>query len=283
MPVLHPYREKHKDLSVGDLELEAKPDEGFEIMELGIHDSAQDCRGQLIIGEENILNFNADSEYDEVAPVPLKGTNLHTLLKTIREKYPDVPSFKVGVGEKLILSATSPNGVAYVFYRHLTGAEIPPKTDPGGSESMNRLQLFPSEVTDTIPATGSKVLIVDTDKSEKGFKGFVYPDKVPDGVTYRLLGFCINKGRGSHADTSITSVRIWKQNKSILCPDEEWSDAALYPFNVFSINKPFFLLPEPIDFVTGEDMKVELDCANANAADQDIYARFTPIVHQIPT
>lgn len=282
MPELHNWRDKEQDLSVADLELKAEIDEGFEILEIGIEDINAVGLAELIIGEENILTVPNDNPNDDLIPVPLKSVNQHTLFRTVRERFPDIPLFKVSSGEKLVLTNTQGSGKGYVLYRHFTGAEIPAKTDDGGSESLNRLQAFNSENDESIPASTTKNVTVDTNLNGRGFARWTYPDKVPAGVRFDLIGIAVTKKRGTSTQITINSIRVWKAQKSILSPDEAFTDVALFPYNNSDGEKPMFLFEKKIPFVTGEDIKIEANVSNADTTAHNAGIRTSLLVHQVP-
>jgi hypothetical protein len=284
MTKLHSWRVKEQDLSVTpELMLEARVGEGFEILELGIDGVTVDSMLECVVGEENILTGVNNSSIDDCFPVPLLSTNQNPLYTTIRKFYTAVPTIKVASGEKLILTNTANVGKAFIFYVHYTLGQEPAKTVAGGSESLDRLQLFNAKNVKTIDAGATEIVTIDTNLNGKGFAKWVYPDKVPAGVDYNLLGISISKGAGADPQITVNSIRLWKAGKSILSPEELFSNARLYPYNNGAGTKRMFLFPEMIKFVTGEDCKIEVQVTNTDeTASHTSDVRATLYVHQTP-
>jgi len=282
MPEKYVYRVVKQDLSSADLELAAKTGEGYEILEIGVTGGASGSITQCIIGEELMLYFPSGNNEENVAPVPGVDTNTYTLFKTIRQKYPDVPTLKVSEGQTLTVSNGKVAGNAYVIYRHLTGGDVPPKDAPGASDNPTRLLIFHNKAEASIDAGATVTLEVDTSLSPSGFPDFASGDKVPSGYVYELLGFCTRLGAGSGADITYNGIRLWKGEEALLSPNQNFVNPDLFPYNTNNVNKPMFLLPKKIVFEPGESYKAEVQVTNSGSAAETAVVYLTLFVLRKP-
>jgi len=276
------WRVLEQNLATADLELQAQTGEGFEILDIGIKGGADDLVAKVIIGEENILCIPADAGNENMAPVFLVDDNIFPLIPYLREKFPDVPTPKVCPGEKIVISSGGAAGKAYLRYVHLLGGQVPADTDPGASRGITRLQLFHQAATWTIPAGATQERTVDINKNPSGFAAWVYPGEVPDGVDYQLLGSCTSKGAGSGPNISYDGIRMWKGEKAFLQKDQAYTDPNLFPYNVDTVRRPPFLLPEALTFVPSEKLKIEVKATNTGTTDETAEIFVTLIVLQVP-
>jgi len=270
------------DLSVADIELRAAVDEGMEITEIGVTGGAADLICGLVIGEENLLCFPSHFGDDSVVPVPGYDTNIFSLLRTIRKKFPDVPTPKICAGELMILSSYGAAGNGYVEYRHFMPDQIPAKDTPGASESLDRLLIFPNRATVSVAAGATQVITAGTSLAPRGFPSWVYPERVPAGVNYDLLGFATNLDDASGANIRYTNFRIWKGEKAILSPQEAFIPPTLFPYNDNTVVMPLTLFDNPITFITGENLRTDHEVSNVGAAAETAIVNITLIVHQKP-
>jgi hypothetical protein len=262
------YRVARQDLAVADLVLEAKVDEGFEVIDIGIIGGAAGLVAQLIIGNEVMTGFPCDNGAENIVPVPGLETNQNPLLSTLLKKFPALPMYKVSSGERLVISSGGAAGVAKVFYRQFSGAEIPAKTVDGASEGPSRLFFShgKSEVTVGIGATVD--VIANIELNPVGVPGFPFAELVPVNTEFDLLGFCCQLGAGSGANVTFDGLRLWKLQESILVRDQGFIIPGLYPYSRDNVDKPMFTLPTPLTFLGQEEFKVEVRTTNAGAGAQ---------------
>jgi hypothetical protein len=269
------YRVTSQDLAVADLILEARVDEGFEVIDIGIIGGAAGVVAQLIIGNEIMTGLPCDAAAENIVPVPGLETNQNPLLSTLLKKFPALPMYKVSSGERLVVSSGGAAGVCHLLYRQFAGAEISAKTVDGASEGAQRLYFShgKSEVTVGIGATVD--VIAATELNPVGLPGFPFGELVPVNTEFDLLGFCCSLGGGSGANVTFDGLRLWKLQESILVRDQGFVIPGLYPYNRDNVDKPMFMLPTPLNFVGQEELKVEVRTTNAGAAPQVSQIFFT--------
>jgi len=277
MPEKYIYRVASQDLAVANLSLEAKVDEGFEIMDIGISGGAALSVATLIIGNEIMTGIPCSALLECLAPTPLLEPNPFSLLKDVIAKFPQVPLYKVSAGETLILSNGGVAGTGYIIYRLLTGAEIPAKNAAGASEGLSRLFLSHGSITHATAIGATEDFIVNVGLNPVGLTAFPFGELVPVNVEFDLLGFATNKGAASGANISYDGIRIWKAQESILRKDQAFLIPTLFPYPSNNIVKQLFLLPKPLTFIANEEMKVEVRATNAGAGIQNAVINFTAV------
>jgi len=277
MPEKYIYRVARQDLAVANLELEARVDEGFEVLDIGIRNGAAGLVAQLIIGNEIMSGIPCDNNAENVAPVPRVETNTHNLFAEILKYFPDIPLYKVSAGEKLVISSGGAAGVANVFYRQLSGAEIPPKTAAGASEGASRLYISHGKTLQNVGIGLTADLILATPLNPVGTVNFPFNEVVPIKSEFDLLGFATSKGAGSGANISYDGLRLWKLQESLLARDQAFITPTLYPYPTDNIDQPLFLFPKRITFAGNEEFKIETRVTNAGAGIQAAEIFFTAV------
>jgi len=265
MTVRYVERVLVQDLSVAPLELQARPKEGFEILEIGCDGGGTDERLEIQISEEIMTGAMAEAGKGIVCPVPFKHVNPYTLLSTAKSYYPEVPTFKVSEGEKFIIRAFKGTGTAYILYKHLAADQIPERTAPGGSESTVRFVVSSGYTEKTLAAGAREILTLDIPYNPTGIPDFPYKALVPAGLAYDLLGFCCDKG-ASAAAIVVHGIRMWRRQEAFLAPEQRFVPLEVYPFPVETTQYKPHYLPERIEFVAGEELKIEADVENTDAA-----------------
>jgi len=262
------YRVKSGNLATADLELEAKVGQAFEILELGIDGGAAGLVATLYIGGEVMTGLPAAAGAENVVPVPLIDLNFNTLMRMLQQKFPEVPTYKVCPGEKLVLTSGGKAGTGYLFYCRMMEDQLFTKDMPGASEGTPRLVISHGKAEWSVEAGATEDHDVDINLNPAGLTGFPYVERVPAGKNYDLLGFATRLGAGSGADISYEGIRMWKKEEAILSPDEAFVTPKLYPYNVDTAALPAFLLPEKLTFVPEEAFKMEVRAKNAGTAAQ---------------
>jgi len=277
MPEKYIYRVVTQDLAVANLSLEAKVDEGFEIMDVGITGGAALLVAVLIIGNEIMTGLPCSNNLECLVPVPRVDTNTHQLLADVVAKFPQVPKYKVSAGETVILSSGGAAGTGYLIYRLLTGADIPAKSAEGASEGLSRLFLSHGSITHATAIGATEDFIVSVGLNPVGLTAFPFGELVPVNVEFDLLGFATNLGAASGANVTYNGLRIWKAQESILRKDQAFLTPTLFPYPTNNIDKPLFTLPKPLTFIANEEMKVEARATNAGAGIQNAIINFTAV------
>ena len=277
MPEKYVYRVLRQDLATANLQLEAKVDEGFEVMEIGIASGAAGLVATLIIGNEVMTGIPCDDGAENLVPVEGIQTNSHPLIKTIKSKFPDVPLYKVSSGEILTITSGGAAGIAYLFYRQLSGAEIPAKSAAGASEGTSRLIIQHGKNLTSVGAGLTVDLIIATPLNPAGLPNFPFGELVPVNTEWDLLGFACQAGAGCGANTTIGGIRLWKNQESILVREQGILLPTLFPYPDAAIDKPIFLFPKPITFIGQEELKIEARATNAGGGAQNAEVIFTVI------
>lgn len=277
MPIKYIFRVLRQDLAVANLILEAKVDEGFEILKIGVGAGAAGLVAQLIIGNEIMTGIPCDNGAENIAPVPLLETNQNTLIDHIRKMFPFVPLYKVSSGESLVLSSGGAAGVGYVFYRQLSGAEIPLKSAEGASEGKSRLYISHGKCLQSIGAGLTADIILATPLNPVGTTGFPFGEVCPVNTEFDLLGFATQAGAGCGANTTFDGLRLWKLQESLLVRDQGFLIPTLYPYPRDNVDKALFTLPEILTFRGNEEFKIEARCTNAGAGAQNAEVFFTAV------
>ena len=257
-----------------DLELEAKAGEGFVIKEIYAESSTEEEYITMIISDT--VMFSSLVEVAEIGMLrfPDAKENYLGLFAKIREKYPEVPLFRVSEGEKLIITANEGTIKCLVRYAHLTGADIPKSSEPGGTLSDNRLFLSSGSKSGTTSGTVSEYVVDLVSINPKGLIDFPFLEKVPSGYRMELLGFCIGKDATSTTIT-IEGLRLWFKDESILKPEQAYLGADLFKYISESGQLKPFLFDSPISMVAGDKLEAEVQIIDtANPTDYTIYMTF---------
>ena len=278
MPEKYVYRVVTQDLAVADLTLEAKVDEGFEILDIGITGGAALLVATLIIGNEIMTGLPCSTGLENVVPVSRVNVNTHPLIPEIVAKFPVVPLYKVAAGEKVVITSGGAAGVAYLIYRLLTGADIPAKTAPGGSEGTSRLFISHGSITHAVAAGATEDFLVNVPLNPVGLTGFPFGELVPVGIEFDLLGFATNLGAASGAGVTFDGFRLWKAQESILRLDQAFIDPLLFPYNQDAVDLPIFTMPKLITFIANEEFKIEARSTNPGMAPANAVINFTAIL-----
>jgi len=259
---------KRQALATADLELEADADEGFEILEIGCDGGAVGSACTLSIGGVSMLGWPTAADKEEVAPTPQVTANTHSLLKTLQAKYPDVPTWKVAPGEKLVISSGGATVNGNIYYRQLSADQAPSKTDPGGSQGPRRLFISHGKAEWTVPAGQTKVQRVNINLNPTPLRGFPWVEDVPAEKVYKILGLCTRRGDGSGANITYDGIRMWHKDISILAPEEEFLSPSHFPYPISGSDRDYFLFPKFILCKANEEVKIEVKASNAGAADE---------------
>jgi len=264
-----------QDLAVDDLILDALAREGFEILDLGVVDGAAGLVSRLLISSELMTGLPAAAGFENVVPVLGVDTNIFMLLSRIKSVFPDVPTYKVSSGERLVLTSDGAAGVGYVFYRELGEGDIPKPEQPGGSNSKVRLTVSHGRAFQTDVAVGTFPIRALLSLNPAGQSAFPFGVNVPNNQEMSLLGFAVALGSNSEADVTLTGIRFWKEQSSILARDEAWADPALFPYPIDTAVRPHFLFPKPIVFKPNEEFLVEAQVVNGGAGVEDAEVIFS--------
>jgi len=277
MPEKYLFRVAVQNLAAADLNLSANVDEGYEVMEVGVHGGAAGLVATLIIGNEIMTGIPVDAGAEHVAPVPFVDANQNNLMKNILKNFPQVPLFKVSSGETLTLTSGAAAGTGYVIYRQLSGAEIPPKTAEGASEGKSRLWVSHGKTFVSVGAGLTADLILATGLNPVGLTAFPFGEVCPVNTEFDLLGFATSKGGGGGADITYTGLRLWKLQESLLVADQGFLTPDLFPYPYDTVDRPLFTLPKVLTFKGNEDFKIEARVHNAGVGAENAEVFFTAV------
>ena len=162
-----------------DLELEAKANEGFIIKDIFAE--------SVVIGEyltmiiSDTVMFACLTESTEVGMLRFSDAkeSIRGLFTKIRQKYPEVPLFRVSEGEKLVIKRLTDDTKCLIRYAHLIGADLPKSTENGGTLSDNRLLISSGSEAITVSADLTEYLTNITSMNPSGIIDFPFNVKVP--------------------------------------------------------------------------------------------------------
>jgi len=264
MAIRYSWRILKQDLSSADLTLSADAYEGFEIYNIAVTGGASGSSITTYIGEEVMCSIPTGSGEIELLPLPRDQTNQFWFLPYIRERYPSVPTFKVGKSETFRISNGNVAGTAYIYYKHLEADQAPDPASPGGSASTTRLFVSHGKYEATIAANTTVEVQVTTGLNPIPLSKFPFEGSVPSGTKFSLLGFAIDPGPSNATDVKCLGVRFWKLEEAILVKDQGWAPPELFHYPINTKTYPLFLFPEPIVFNPEETLPVELKIQNTN-------------------
>lgn len=261
MPIKYVDRIIESATLSSDLELEAKSGEGFIIKDIFAESSGEGEFLTMIISDTMMFNALVEKHALGMLPFPSSNKNIKGFFSNIREKYPEVPLFRVSEGEKLILTKYSTATKVLVRYAHLTGADIPKSTESGGTLSDNRLLVSNGSKSGTTSTTSTEYVRDFSSMNAKGFIDFPFLEKVPAGYRMELLGFCLGKETTS-SDVDITGIRLWLRDESILKPNQSYCGVDLFKYLCIELQEIPFLFDAPIPLVVGDKLESEVSILN---------------------
>jgi len=256
------------------LELEAKSKEGFIIKEIFAESDTEGEFITLIISDTVMLAVMSQTTLIGLSRFPDSAEVIQGLFGKIREKYPEVPLFRVCEGEKLSISRLAAATKCLVRYAHLTGAEAPKPTESGATLSDNRLLLSSGKEAFSLTGTTAKVHTTLVSINPSGIIDFPYGVKVPSGYELDLLGFCVGVGAPSAGTVTVSGIRLWYRDESILKPEQAYQGVDLFGYLGSSGQLKPFLFDAPIKLVAGDELKVEIELTPTVTATGDLYATF---------
>ncbi len=279
MPIEFIDRFKEVDLSVSDLELEARTNEGFIIRNIEAESSVADNLLRVIIQDTTMLNIPIVAASIGLAPIKNRNTSTRLLFEQIREKFPDIPLLKVSEGEKLVLTNGGLAGTARLHYVQVVGGEIPSPNDEGGS--LGKAKLFISHAKNNFSITGSSTEVNEmiTSLNPAGMFNFPFAQDCPANYTMEILGFAIgvlNKG----ANLTVNGVRLWHKDQAILGRDEEFVKIESFPYMINSKDFRIFFLSDKEIVLSGDTFKTEIQITNADASAETVDMYITFLIKQ---
>ena len=257
-----------------DLELEAKSGEGFIIKEIFGESAVEGEFLTLIISDTVMFSVLTDLAKIGLVRFPDAKENIRGLFAKIREKYPEVPLFRVSEGEKLVIKRLNDNTHVLVRYAHLTGGDIPKSTESGGTLSDNRLLISSGSEDAVITADLTEYLTTFISINPSGIIDFPFGVKVPAGYKLQLLGFCLDIGTTTGTAITITGVRLWFRDESILTPLQAYVSNDLFHYITTEGQLKPFLFDAPIEMVAGDELKTEVEVLGTEADTATIYISF---------
>jgi len=257
-----------------DLELEAKAGEGFIIKEIYAESAVEGEYTTVIISDTVMFSVLNDLAKIGMARFPDAKEINKGLFAKIREKYPEVPLFRVSEGEKLIIKRLTDNTHCLVRYTHLTGGDAPKSTDGGGSLSENRLLISNGYEDAVISADLTEYLTTFLSMNPSGIIDFPFGSKVPAGYKLELLGFCLDIGTTTGTAITITGIRLWHNDESILTPLQAYLTNDLFHYITTEGQLIPFFFDTPIEMVAGDELKTEVKVLGTEADTATVYISF---------
>ena len=262
------YRTLEQPLSATTpLELKAETGEAYEILDMAVDGAGAQALLRILIGTELMATPPVDDAGSELLKwVVDKGLPLSFFRQAKNAALP-IPTFKVAAGEKIVLSSTTNDGTAYIVYKKWTDGQGPKKTDPGGSESKVRLFFLNGRTTGNIAADSTESFEIVNSVNPAGQPKFPFEANVPVGWTFDVLAICTLLYSGT--DCTLTGIRWWKEESSLLGLADEFAEPMLFPYQNGVGNMDINWFDDPIRFDENEESYFEAQVFNDNAAAQD--------------
>ncbi len=241
-----------------DLELQAQAGEGFIIKDIFAESVVVGEYLTMIISDTVMFSCLTESTLVGMLRFSDAKESLRSLFTKIREKYPEVPLFRVSEGEKLVIKRLTDTTKCLVRYAHLTGAEMPKSNEPGGTLSDNRLLISSGSESFTISADLTDYLKTLVSMNPSGILDFPFAVKVPSGYRMELLGVCIGVNKLTGTGIVIDGLRLWFRDESILKPDQAYVSNDLFKFISDDGQAVPFMFDSPIVMVSGDELKTEV-------------------------
>jgi len=257
-----------------DLELQAQSNEGFVIKEIYGESAVEGEFITMIISDTVMFSVLTDLAKIGMVRFPDAKEIIAGLFTKIRNKYPNVPLFRVAEGEKLVIKRLTDNTHLLVRYAHLTGAEVPKSTEGGGTLSDNRLLISNGIEAFTVSSDLTDYLTTFVSMNPSGIIDFPFATKVPAGYRLELLGFCLDIGTITGTGTIIDGIRLWFRDESILIPLQAFLSNDLFHYITTEGQLIPFLFDSPIVMVAGDELKTEVQITGTEADTGTVYISF---------
>lgn len=274
MPIKYVDRFIESATLASDLELEAKTGEGFIIKEIFAESAVEGEYSTVIISDTVMFAFVNELTKIGLVRFPDAKENIKGLFSKIREKYPDVPLFRVAEGEKLVIKKLTDDTHVLVRYAHLTGTDAPKSTENGGTLSDNRLLISTGYENATITASLTEYLTTFLSMNPSGIIDFPFAVKVPSGYKLELLGFCLDIGTTTGTAIVIDGIRLWFRDESILAPLQAYLTNDNFHYITTEGQLKPFLFDVPIELVAGDELKTEVKITGTENDTATIYISF---------
>ena len=274
MPIKYIDRFIESETLATDLELEAKTAEGFVIKDIFAESAVEGEYLTLIISDTVMFAVLNDLAKIGMVRFPNAKEGIKGLFTKIREKYSEVPLFRVGEGEKLVIKRLTDNTHVLVRYTHLTGADAPKSTESGGTLSDNRLLISSGSELATITSDLTEYLTDFESINPSGIIDFPFGVKVPSGYKLELLGFCLDIGTVTGTGIIIDGIRLWFKDESILTPLQAYLSNDLFHYITTEGQLIPFFFDVPIELVAGDELKTEVQVTGTEADTGTVYISF---------
>jgi len=274
MPVKYIDRFIESATLASDLELEAKANEGFIIKDIFAESVVVGEYLTMIISDTVMFACLNESTLIGMLRFSDAKESLKSLFTKIREKYPNVPLFRVSEGEKLVIKRLTDDTKCLVRYAHLTGAELPKSTEPGGTLSDNRLLISSGSESFTVSSDLTDYLTNITSMNPSGIPDFPFKVKVPSGYRMELLGFCLGVNKLTGTGIVIDGLRLWFHDESILTVDQAYLSDDFFQYISDAGQAIPFLFDSPIVMVSGDELKTEIKITGTESDTGVVYISF---------
>jgi len=274
MPIKYIDRLIESDDLASDLELEAKTNEGFIIKEIYAESAVEGEFLTIIISDTVMFSMLTDLAKIGMSRFPDAKEGIKGIFSKIREKYPQVPLFRVAEGEKLLIKRLTDDTHCLVRYVHLTGGDAPKPTEAGGTLSDNRLLISNGIEVATITADLTEYLTTFLSMNPSGIMNFPFASKVPSGYKLELLGFCLDVGTTTGTAIIIEGIRLWIKDESILTPLQAYVSNDLFHYISTEGQLIPFFFDTPIELVAGDELKTEVKVLGTEADIATVYISF---------
>jgi len=266
---LHDVRVEQQDLSAGALTIEASDRESLMILARGVAGGADDDIVQESVDEETMLAYPASDGGAEVFPGPVVdnlNTDVHGLL---RDEGLDAPMIKVPEGDEFRLSTSGSTGTATVLYRQ-GNASMVRETDEGAPGNKSRTFITSAEETQTITASSTETVDVETSQNPGILRDFPFAEDVPASREYDLQALAIDLDTtDSGANIQLNGFRLQSEEREFLAKDSAFVDTDLAQYPNDDLTTIPFVFPAQPTFGPGDELDLQVEAENTTSGDED--------------
>lgn len=239
------------------------PPQGYsiEILEIGATTASAIGFIDITIGQEKMLQLPIGKATQSVCAPPFVDVNTFGLFETVRAKYPEIPTLKVGQTETLTIAQSGAQAILYLWYRILDGEDLIINTVPGGSQNPNRLFVSNFYSSGTLANNAEITLDLIVANNLPGYPRWPFEGVVPVNRQYLYIG-TIYRCTSDVGDITEQTLQVWKANESILGKDFDFCHNSFFKPQDYALNRRLNLFPAPYIFESNEDMKTRVYLKN---------------------
>jgi hypothetical protein len=266
---LHDSRVEQQDLSSGALTIEASDRESLMILARGVAGGADDDIIQESVDEETMLAYPATDGEAELFPGPVvdnQNTDIHGLL---RDAGLEAPMIKVPEGDEFRLSTSGSTGTATVLYRQGNDTMVR-EDEEGAPGTKNRTFITSAEETQTITASSTETVDINTSQNPGILRDFPYAEDVPASREYDLQALAIAlDSTDSGGNVQLNGFRLQSEEREFLAKDSAFVDTDLAQYPNDDLTTIPYVFPASPTFGPGDELDVQVEAENTTSGDED--------------